>query len=167
MTNQIYFSKVKPDAIIPSKRLEDAAYDIYACFDEDYILIEPFTSKLIPTGIASAFSEDYVAIFRERGSTGVKNIKINAGVIDSGYRSEWFVSIYNANEIPLFISKDNVTLPLISVFGKTPIVYPYIKAIAQCLIVPVPKLEVKEIPYEQLTEIKSERGMGSLGSSNK
>ena len=27
--------------------------------------------------------------------------------------------------------------------------------------------EVREIPYEELQKIESERGMGSLGSSNK
>jgi dUTP pyrophosphatase len=46
-------------------------------------------------------------------------------------------------------------------------VYPYSKAIAQALVVPVPKTEVEEIPYEELQKIKSERGMGKLGSSNK
>src|SRR5690606_33646017 len=29
----VYFAKVKPHAIIPSKRDEDAGYDIYACVD--------------------------------------------------------------------------------------------------------------------------------------
>jgi dUTP pyrophosphatase len=47
------------------------------------------------------------------------------------------------------------------------ILYPYSKAIAQALVVPVPKIEVEEISYTELKEIKSERGMGSLGSSNK
>ena len=54
--DELYFAKVKPDAIIPSKRDEDAAMDIYACFDEDYLVIPPHTTILIPTGIASAFS---------------------------------------------------------------------------------------------------------------
>ena len=39
--NDLYFAKVNPNAIIPSKRLEDAGYDLYACFDEDYMVIQP------------------------------------------------------------------------------------------------------------------------------
>ena len=38
----IYFAKVKPEAKIPSKRDEDAGYDIYACFEEDFVKFEPF-----------------------------------------------------------------------------------------------------------------------------
>ena len=47
------------------------------------------------------------------------------------------------------------------------IVYPYTKAIAQALIVPVPKTKVEEVSYDELKNIASERGMGALGSSNK
>ena len=35
----IKFAKVKPNAKIPTKRLEDAGLDIYACFDEPNIVI--------------------------------------------------------------------------------------------------------------------------------
>jgi dUTP pyrophosphatase len=161
---KIYFSKVNPKAIIPSKREEDGAYDIYACLTKaEYILINPFTSVLVPTGIASAFSPDYTFIFRERGSTGIKNLKINAGVIDSGFRSEWFVLLYNANQTPIVISQN----PEIYGFGDDVIIYPPTKAIAQALFVPVPKTEIVEITYEELQNFKSERGIGSLGSSGK
>ena len=47
------------------------------------------------------------------------------------------------------------------------IVYPYTKAIAQALVVPVPKTSIEELSYDELKNIKSERGMGALGSSNK
>ena len=67
MNQLIYFAKVKPEAIIPSKRVEDGAFDIYACFEEDYMTIEPHETKLIPTGIASACDTDYCIILRERG----------------------------------------------------------------------------------------------------
>ena len=165
MTANIKFAKVRPDAKIPTKRVEDAAMDIYACFDEDWIGIEPHSSKLIPTGIASAFGQEWAVVFRERGSTGVKNMKINAGVIDSGFRGEYFVSIYNGNDVPLYITKymDGEQSPE----PKNAILYPYSKAIAQALIVPVPEVNVEEISYEDLQQIPSERGMGQLGSSNK
>ena len=165
MIANIKFAKVHPSAKIPSKRKEDAALDLYACFDEDWIRIDPLSSKLIPTGIASAFCSDWAVVFRERGSTGVKNMKINAGVIDSGYRGEYFVSIYNGNKAPLYITKymDGEQAPE----PKNAILYPYSKAIAQALVIPVPDVEIEEISFEELESIESERGNGALGSSVK
>lgn len=165
MTVNIKFAKVRPNAKIPTKRTEDAAMDIYACFDLDWIGIEPHSSKLIPTGIASAFDPNWAIVFRERGSTGVKNMKINAGVIDSGFRGEYFVSIYNGNDVPLYITKymDGEQAPE----PKNAILYPYSKAIAQALIIEVPEVNVEEISYEELQKIPSERGVGMIGSSNK
>lgn len=57
--DKIYFSKTKECAIIPSKQREDAGYDFYACFEEDFVEIKPHETKLIPTGIAWASSPDY------------------------------------------------------------------------------------------------------------
>lgn len=179
---KIKFAKVRPDAIIPSKRDEDMGYDIYACFDEEYIVIKPHETKLIPTGIASACDAGYGFLLFERGSTGSKGIARRCGVIDSGYRNEWFVGLTNTTNKVMFISKLN-TEELIEarVLDKedpidwkladdevlNSIVYPYSKAIVQAIVAPVPKTEEEEIPYNELKEIKSERGMGALGSSNK
>lgn len=186
MTANVKFAKVKPDAIIPSKRDEDMGFDIYACFDEDYIVIHPHETRLIPTGIASACSSEYGFVLRERGSTGSKGIALRAGVIDSGYHGEWFVGLTNTTSKTMYISKlsDDKLAEAVSkvvdgdiinaLFGsilkdsiKDSIVYPYSKAIAQALVVPVPKAKVEEISYEELKAIKSDRGMGALGSSNK
>ena len=91
--NNIKFAKVRENAIIPTKRDEDAGFDLYVCFDEDYIMINPLETKLIPTGIAVAIPTDYYFQIEERGSTGSRGIKKSAGVIDSGYRNEIFVAI--------------------------------------------------------------------------
>lgn len=162
--NKLFFAKVKPNAIIPTKANENAGYDIYPCFEEDYIVISPLETKLIPTGIATAMSEDYYAQIQERGSTGSKGIKYGAGVIDSSYRGEWFIPITNCNQSSLIIKKENVTLPWS--YGNYK-VYPYEKAIAQFVILPVPKMEVEEILLEDLQNIKSNRGNECLGSSGK
>lgn len=158
----IYFAKTKPEAIIPSKRIEDGAFDIYACFNEDFLQIQPHETVLVPTGIASAFSSDYVAILKERGSTGSEGIGQRCGVIDSGYRGEWFVCVTNHNPQPLVIAKASVA----EQFSEC-IVYPYEKGIAQCLMVRVPQLEIQEITHQDLLSIPSERGTGALGSSGK
>jgi len=162
MNDKIYFSKVKDDAIIPSKRVEDGAFDVYAYFEEDYLLLDSHETKLVPTGIESEFSEDYVAILKERGSTETKGIGQRCGVIDSGYRGQWFIPITNHNSETLVIAKSHVAKHF-----ERAIVYPYEKAIAQCLMVIVPKLEICEISHEELLTFHSERGTGMLGSSEK
>lgn len=168
MKDIIYFAKTKPNAIIPSKRLEDGAFDVYACFDEDYRVILPHETELIPTGIASAFSTDYVAILKERGSTGSKGIGQRAGVVDSGYRGEWFCGITNHNSVPIIIIKKGAKVDeALNLAMADSIVYPYEKAICQCMMVEVPKLTIDEISYEELLKFESERGTGALGSSGK
>ena len=179
MNTTVKFAKVKEGAIIPSKRDEDAGFDIYACFDEDYMVLYPHETKLIPTGIASACSPEYALILRERGSTGSKGIALRAGVVDSGYRNEIFVGLTNTTSKVLFISKlseeetfkdydkDCDEYKYMRRVAPPRFVYPYSKAIAQILIVPVPHVAVEEISYDELKAIKSERGMNALGSSNK
>lgn len=181
METTVKFAKVKEGAIIPSKRDEDMGFDIYACFDELYIDIEPHETKLIPTGIASCCDSGYGFILRERSSTGPKGISLRSGVIDSGYRGEWFVCLTNTADEVLVISKldkmstacclcgcdeEDFMLPEDEV-DACMIYYPYSKAIAQALVIPVPKVIVEEIDHEELQQISSERGVGALGSSNK
>lgn len=163
-SQKIYFAKMREGAILPSKREEDGAFDIYACFDEAYMVIEPNTTKMVPTGLASAFSTDYVAILKERGSTGTKGMGQRAGVVDSGYRGEWFVPITNHNSQTLVIMKSDCQKQ--DLF-KEAIIYPYEKAISQCIMVEVPKLSTVEVSYETLLTFESERGTGRLGSSGK
>ncbi len=159
----IYFAKVKSDAVIPTKRKEDAGYDIYVCFEEEYRLIQPHETAIIPTGITSAFSSDYVLVLKERGSTGTKGMGQRCGIIDSGFRGEWFVAITNYNDKPILITKEEYTEPLKDDY----IVYPYSKAVCQALLLPVPESQSVEISHEELISISSERGAGKLGSSEK
>lgn len=145
--DKIYFAKIKDKAIIPSKRNEDGAYDIYGCIDQDFITIQPGEIQMIPTGIVSAFNPKYRVVFQERGSTGIKGLKVNAGLIDSGYRGEWVVILNNVS--------------------NKEIVYPVTKAICQAKIQEVPKVEIIETTYEEILSFASERGEGKLGSSGK
>lgn len=164
---KIYFSKVKEGAKIPQKRTEDAGYDIYACFDEDYMVLKPHETKLIPTGIASAFSEDYYFQIFDRGGTGAKGITCFAGVIDSGFRGEWFIAWHNANKTPVIIHKKHVDTNNIDLlYVENTIYYPYEKAIAQAILLPVPKTEIEEVDYDVLKSFNSERGEQMLGSTD-
>lgn len=169
---EIKFAKVveSSDAKIPEKRDEDAGYDIYPCFDEPFIRIPRHKTVLIPTGIASALPENYYFQIEERGSTGSKGLKKSAGVIDSGYRGEWFIAIANTNHCDAYVAKEEYVVALkdaAQILSHDIIIYPYEKGIAQAVLLEVPKTKVEEITYDELKEIKSLRGEGALGSSNK
>lgn len=107
----IRFAKVNEKAIIPSKNVENAGYDIYGIFggnDDENRIVKPHQTKLIPTGIACALPSKYYFQVEERGSTGSKGIKKSAGVIDSGYRGEIFIAITNStNRYLVFGDKDS------------------------------------------------------------
>ena len=161
--NELLFAKTKKNAIVPTKRDEDGCYDIYACFDEDEVTIKPFTNRLIDSGIATAFDKRWRLAIRERGSNSKSGLITMSGQVDSGYRGSIFVSLYNANSVPVIISKNVDTLEKTDDYIKVP----YSKAVAQFAMEEVPVLEEKEIDYEILKTIASERGVGALGSSGK
>lgn len=161
---EIWFAKTHSDAKIPTKRDEDAGYDIYPAFDGDGICIDPHTTVMISAGVCSAFSDDYVMVLKERGSTGTKGIGQRCGVIDSGFRDTWQIPITNENDYPIFIVKKDV--PFNYGDGKC-VIYPYEKAIAQALLLPVPKVTIVEKTIEEVLNVNSERQTGMLGSSGK
>lgn len=177
--NEILWARVNEDVKLPTKRDEDACYDIYAYFEEDYMIIYPHETKIIPTGLYVALNKKYKLELCERGSTGTKGIGQRSGQIDSGYRGEIGVPITNHNNGILIISKfvtedgkvdESVTDKLVFKNGLKPygiIYYPYTKAITSGAIVEVPQMESKEISIEELKAIPSDRGEGSLGSSGK
>ncbi len=165
--DKIYWAKVKEEAIIPTKRQEDAGYDMYPCFTEDYMEIEPLTTRLVPLGIASAFDAQYVLILKERGSSGTKGIAQRSGVIDSGYRGEYMAPVTNVNQKPLRIAKKEVVATWSEEEKAKYLIYPYEKAICQGVLLVMPSVENEEISYEELKKMESLRGQGRLGSSGK
>ena len=172
--NEIVFAKIRETAVIPTKKLEDAGYDFYANFEDDYFVIKAGETRGVPTGVACAFSSRYYAQVEERGSTGRIGMKKSSGVMDSGYRGEYFIMTYNTNNKPFVISKiqaDEIPEEF-EVAGVTYkkaecVIYPYTKAICQIVLHEVPVLEEKELTYEELCSIASERGKGGFGSSGK
>jgi len=164
MTDQkLYFARTRQGAIIPSKRPEDSGYDMYSCFTEDSILLEPGDIKLISTGIATAFPSDYVLFIKERSSTGSIGLATRMGVIDSGFRGEIMIGLNNTSKVPIMITRE------VSSVMREPglIKYPYTKAIAQAVLCVIPGLDVRELDYDELLKINSDRGIGSLGASGK
>lgn len=166
--DEISFCKLKDSAVIPSKRGDDAGYDIYACFTDDWIEIKPNETKMIPTGLASIIDKKYVFILKERGSTGTKGLGQRSGVIDASYRGEWFVPLTNHNDKSIVILKNEAEEKWLLEHDECQYIkYPYTKAICQALLLPVPQVKIKEIKVDELEEDKTSRGSGALGSSGK
>lgn len=160
--DDIKFARKDSSVKFPTKRDEDGCYDVYAHITEDFI-IPSHTNELVPTGLYSAFDKKYRIAVRERGSNTKANMIVMAGQIDSGYRGEWFVSIYNGCNKDIVLSND-----VDRVFNNDNVIYiPTSKAIAQFAVEYVPVVNLSEISIEELQKIDSERGVGALGSSNK
>jgi len=172
--DEFFFAKLRETAKIPTKKLEDAGFDTYADFEEDFFVIKPGETRPIPTGIATAFSPKYYVQVEERSGMAKNGIKKSGGVIDSGYRGEYFILTYNTNKKPFIISKiaeadldDEFVVDGETYEKDECIIYPYTKAICQLVVQEVPALEVKEVSYQDLLHFESERGDGRFGHSGK
>lgn len=160
-----------------SKRDEDAGYDLYidpVWFDsvstDGLMVMCPGDMCMFSTGIRTVFSDDYVAILHERGSTGSKCMSVRCGVVDSGYRGIWNVMLNNTGERDIVIyDPDKIdAVKVAELYGDIPItLYPVTKAIAQVVFQKVPKSNLEEVNIEDILSIESERGDGKLGSSGK
>lgn len=161
--HKILFAKLRDGAVIPFKREEDSDYDLYACFDEAEFVIPAFSTRLIPTGLVSAFSPELGVKFEERGSNTKWCGIVQAGVIDSGYRGEWVCAMYNGNPVPVYISKAVDEVQRL----EDRVLVPYGKAICQFHVREILKIAVEEVSAETVHACVSERGEGKLGSSGK
>ncbi|UUV47041.1 dUTP diphosphatase [Bacillus phage vB_BanS-Thrax5] len=179
MNPEVFFAKIHPDAVVPTKRDEDAGYDLYACVDskkiaslddshqglkDGYVIHCPANkTTLVSTGLAFALPKThYLNAKHERGSTGKISMSVLAGVIDSGYRGEVFLAITPLYKDVIITSEVSETLEL-----DDRIYYPYSKAIAQATVDLVPNTKLTELTLKELLEIESERGDTKLGQSGK
>ena len=123
-----------------------AAMDLCACVDAP-VEVAPRALVSIPTGIAIALpSADYVALVFARSGLGIKHGVVPGncvGVIDSDYRGEIMVGLYNSGESEYTVQPGD--------------------RIAQLMVLPIlrPTLTV----VEELDE--TERGSGGFGSTGK
>lgn len=88
---------------IPTKGSEHSAgYDLYSCCNA---LIYPQERALVKTGIVLEIPEGYYGRIAPRSGLALKNgIDVMAGVIDSDYRGEIGVILYNTDKkIPFHI----------------------------------------------------------------
>jgi dUTP pyrophosphatase len=93
---QIKIKKLSPDAIIPSNTTGlEAGYDLYAV-ETDWI--RALERKLFKTNIALEIPEGYYGRIADRSGNAYKlGLHVMGGVIDSTYRGDIGVILYNTN----------------------------------------------------------------------
>lgn len=161
--NEVYWGALTPRAIIPTKRDEDAGYDMYAEDRETEVVVQPHETVGFLTGICSAFHSSKVAILKERGSTGKLGIGQRSGVVDSGYRGNWEIFLTNHNTKPIVFTPN----PDKYAGDDTVIVYNLNKALCQAVFLEVPAVSSTEKSAEFIRSIPSKRGESRLGASGK
>lgn len=74
--NQPYL-KIKllhPQSVLPSKRPEDAFFDLYGIFSQEAVFLFPGDIRLISLGFNAEFSQNWAFRIFERSSAGSKGI---------------------------------------------------------------------------------------------
>ena len=139
---EVQVQKLSKNSRLPSKANEsDAGWDLYASEDA---IIEPSETALVGTDVAMAIPDNYVGLIWDRSGMAVKQ-KVHrfAGVIDSGYRGEVKVCLWNSSTDHCIINKGD--------------------RIAQILFQPVPPLPLIEVQNLDRTK-RGSKGFGSSGS---
>ena len=139
---EIKVQRLNSEAIIPTKaNLSDAGWDLYAAEDA---IIAPSARELISTGVAIAGPEGFVGLIWDRSSMAAKRgVHRFAGVIDSGYRGEIKVCLWNASDRYCVVNRG--------------------ERIAQILFQQVPPFTLIEV----FSLDDTDRGRGGFGSSGK
>ena len=142
---ELKIKKLDEKAIIPTYGTEySAGADLYALLDED-LEIKPGETVMIKTGLAMAIPTGYAGLIYARSSLGSKKGLAPAnkvGVVDSDYRGEIKVPLFNQSKETQIISKN--------------------ERIAQIIFTPYLKVNFQET--NELDD--TTRGTGGFGSTN-
>ena len=147
MDMKIAVRKLREDAVLPARGSAEAAgADLRACMDEERIELAPGETKLIGTGLSMAVPTGYFGgIFARSGLSVKEGLRPSncVGVIDSDYRGEVKVALYNDSSQSRVIERG--------------------ERIAQLLILPylAPEFEEAEVLDE------TDRGDGGFGHTGK
>ena len=142
---KVLIKKLNPDVELPAYKTNGASGMDLKAFIEEPIKIEPNSSHLVPTGLSMAFSEEYEVQIRPRSGLAAKNnitVLNTPGTIDSDYRGEIKIILFNHGAEDFLINNRD--------------------RIAQMILTPVVKMELKEIDILPNT-LRGEGGFGSTG----
>ena len=142
--NNLLFKKLNPEAQTPVRQHpDDAGLDLFSVEDT---VIPAQGRTVVGTGISVAIPKGYAGFIQPRSGLAAKRgitVLNTPGLIDSGYRGELLVILYNTN------------LYNYAEIGKG-------DRIAQLVILPVAFPELVEVSELE----KSDRGEGGLGSTD-
>lgn len=144
---RLEIKKLRENAVIPTRATQGSAgMDLYACVDAP-VLVEPFQTVVVPTGIAIALPDNsHAAFIYARSGLAIKHGLAPSncvGVIDSDYRGEILVGLTNHSQTPYEIAPG--------------------ERIAQMILAPVTLPEIAEVA----TLDETDRGAGGFGSTGR
>ena len=142
---KVLIKKLDPAVELPTYKTDGASGMDLMAFINEPINLKPNSSCLVPTGLSVAFSSDFEIQIRPRSGLAAKNsisVLNTPGTIDSDYRGEIKVILFNHGKSNFLINNKD--------------------RIAQMILTPVIKMELKEI--DELPEtVRGEGGFGSTG----
>ena len=146
-TTTVKIKKLNENAKIPTcGTSKSAGYDLYACIDQYSVIIEPHKDIKIGTGLAIELPDGYFGAIYIRSSLATKQgLKLtnSVGIVDSDYRGEYIVALYNDSDESCIITSGD--------------------RIAQLIVTPYMPVEFEEV--DELSD--TERGDGGFGSTGK
>lgn len=93
-------------AVIPYYAKDgDAGFDLHA---SESVSISPGGTVIVPTGLSMAIPEGFELQIRPRSGNALRSellIKNSPGTIDSGYRGEIGVIVYNCGDMPAMVDR--------------------------------------------------------------
>ena len=142
---KILIKKLNSKVKLPKYKTDGSSGMDLMAFLSKPVLIMPQKSELIPTGLSIAIPDNTEVQIRPRSGLAVKNnisVLNTPGTIDSDYRGELKVILYNHGSEEFIVNNDD--------------------RIAQMILVPIIKANFEEV--ENLPEtIRGEGGFGSTG----
>ena len=119
---KVRFKKLSENAVVPSYGTAySAGADLYSAMQED-VIIAPETTKFIKTGIAIEIPEGLVGLIYARSGMACKKGLAPAnkvGVIDSDYRGEIIVALYNHSDSSVTVaSGDRIAQLVLTLYIK-------------------------------------------------
>ncbi len=120
----VKFRKLDPAAIVPAYATPGSAgADLYALPSAPPTVIEPGATVFIRTGLAAAIPRGYVGLVFARSGLASRQGLAPAnkvGVIDSDYRGEWLIALYNQSGEPRVVSPGDRVAQLVLLPVLTP-----------------------------------------------
>jgi dUTP pyrophosphatase len=139
--------RLNKQAILPVYATAHAAgMDISACVEEP-VIVEPFTTALIPSGFALELPEGYEAQLRPRSGLALRSmisLPNTPATIDADYRGEVKVILIN--------------------YGRDPFTVSHGDRIAQMVVAKVEKVAFEEVD-ELGSTVRGEGGFGHTGTA--